>query len=60
MPKVLDNIERKLLDELRTMLEVSLSADFCVGYFHLRGWRKIGDLIDQFEGGIKLALISSI
>ena len=50
MPKVIDNIELRLIDELRQMLEVSFGADFCVGYFHLRGWRKIADLIEQFKG----------
>ncbi len=50
MPKVLDNIELNLLDALRQMLAVAHSADFSVGYFHLRGWRKIGDLIDRFPG----------
>src|SRR5258708_3015761 len=33
------------------MLAVSRAADFCVGYFHLRGWRKIGDLIERFQAG---------
>ena len=50
MPKVLDNIELRLLDSLRQMLEISHAADFSVGYFHLRGWRKIGDLVDRFKG----------
>ena len=51
MPKVLDNIEHKLLTSLREMLQVSHRGDFCVGYFHLRGWRKVADLVEQFEGG---------
>ncbi len=38
------------MEALRQMLEVAHTADFSVGYFHLRGWRKIGDLIDRFEG----------
>ncbi len=51
MPKVIDNIELRMVDELRAMLGESFAADFCVGYFHLRGWRKLDDLIEQFEGG---------
>ena len=50
MPDVLDNIVLRLVDSLRSMLAVSYGADFCVGYFHLRGWRKIDDLIEQFTG----------
>src|SRR5579871_1364414 len=33
------------------MLNVSRAADCCVGYFHLRGWRKVADLVDRFHGG---------
>jgi len=51
VPKVIDNIELRLVDELRAMLAESYAADFCVGYFHLRGWRKLDSLIEQFEGG---------
>ena len=50
MPNVIDNIVLRLADSLRDMLAVSYGADFCVGYFHLRGWRKIDDLIEQFNG----------
>ena len=50
MPNVIDNIDLRLVDSLRDMLAVSYGADFCVGYFHLRGWRKIDDLIEQFNG----------
>ena len=50
MPNVIDNIVLRLVDSLRDMLAVSYGADFCVGYFHLRGWRKIDDLIEKFAG----------
>jgi len=50
MPNILDNIDLRLVDSLREMLAVSYGADFCVGYFHLRGWRKIDDLIEKFAG----------
>src|SRR5689334_12201420 len=51
MPKVLDNIALTLISALREILEVSHRADFSVGYLHLRGWRKVADLVERFEGG---------
>jgi superfamily II DNA or RNA helicase len=50
MPRVYDNIEKELLPALRASLELSERADFCVGYFNLRGWKQIDDLADKFEG----------
>ncbi len=36
---------------MRETLKVFYRADFCVGYFNLRSWWKIDDLIEQHIGG---------
>ncbi len=51
MPRIFDNIEKPLLPALQKSLEVAEHADFCVGYFNLRGWRHLAGHVDQWAGG---------
>lgn len=50
MPKIYDNIENHLTIGLNQTLELSIRADFCVGYFNLRGWKEVADRIDSLSG----------
>jgi superfamily II DNA or RNA helicase len=54
MPTVFDNIETPFLDGedgngLKHALKLAFRGDFCVGYFNLRGWRCIDEVVNGWQ-----------
>ncbi len=51
MPKIYDNNKTSLLSGLTEAIGRSNKSDISVGYFNLRGWKKIVQQIDTYKGG---------
>jgi hypothetical protein len=50
LPTIYDNIESRIIEGLANTLKVSSRADFCVGYFNLRGWKLLDSYIERYAG----------
>jgi superfamily II DNA or RNA helicase len=50
MPTIYDNKENILTKGLNEALASSKRADFCVGYFNLRGWKEVADSVEALAG----------
>lgn len=53
MSRIFDNIEERFEAGLQDLLGNPgvARADFCVGYFNLRGWGKVAEAVDKLPGG---------
>ena len=59
MPRILDNLtpDSELRSALQTTLELSDHADFCVGYFNLRGWKHVDSYVEPWSGDVQRARV---
>ena len=60
MPRIFDNIDQPLPPALQQTLKTATHADFCVGYFNLRGWRGLGSYVEEYMLNEQSGGISSI
>ena len=51
MPNIFDNIENYLKEGLNKTLQTAYRADFCIGYFNLRGWTQVYKQVGNLSGG---------
>ena len=51
MPRIFDNLNppTRLLPALQQTLAISTRADFCIGYFNLRGWGELAPYVDDWD-----------
>lgn len=57
MTRVFDNINEQLDAGLRSALASGERTDIAVGFFNLRGWRLLADVVDGFAGGDRCARV---
>ncbi len=50
MPTIYDNTQNSLLAGLKSVVSLSHRSDFCVGYFNLRGWKELSDMVEKYTG----------
>ncbi|MDW8272533.1 MAG: helicase-related protein [Bacteroidota bacterium] len=49
MPTIIDNLDVRLLDELRRHIGTARRIDMCIGFLNLKGWTAIGELLASIQ-----------